>query len=71
MHTANSASLSECVDMPPVLFRLPRLCSRSARNDSCSSLSRLDKLTLKWGKKGRGEINILHNNVGWPRPFPF
>lgn len=46
MHTANSASFRECVDMPPVLFRLLRLCNRSARNDSCSSLSRLDRLTL-------------------------
>lgn len=45
-HTANSASFNECVDMPPVLFRLLRLCSRSVRNESCSSLSRLDKLIL-------------------------
>lgn len=52
MHTANSASLSEWVDIPPVLFRLLRLCSRSAVcNDSCSSLSRLDKLTLIGGEK--------------------
>lgn len=54
MHTANSASLSECVDIPPVLFRLLRLCNLSAaRNDSCSSLSRLDRLTLKNNKMGK------------------
>lgn len=45
--TANSASFNECVDMPPVLFLLVRLCSLSfARKDSCSSLSKLVKLTL-------------------------
>uniref|UniRef100_A0A8D8N761 (northern house mosquito) hypothetical protein n=1 Tax=Culex pipiens TaxID=7175 RepID=A0A8D8N761_CULPI len=44
---ASSASFSECVDIPPVLFRLVRLCNLSAaRSDSCSSLSRLDRLTL-------------------------
>lgn len=45
--TASSASFSECVEIPPVLLRLVRLCSLSvARNDSCSSLSKLVKLTL-------------------------
>lgn len=46
--TANSASFREWVDIPPVLLRLLRLCKRSAaRKDSCSSLSRLDRLTLE------------------------
>lgn len=45
--TASSASFSECVEIPPVLFRFVRLCIRSvARKDSCSSLSKLVRLTL-------------------------
>lgn len=45
--TASSASFSECVDMPPVLLRFVLLCSLSlALKDSCSSLSKLVKLTL-------------------------
>lgn len=44
---ANSASFNECVDIPPVLFLLVRLCNLSAaRRDSCSSLSKLERLTL-------------------------
>lgn len=50
--TCNSASFKEWVEIPPVLLRLERLWTRSAiLKDSCSSLSRLDKLTLmkmKW-----------------------
>lgn len=58
--TASSASFSECVDIPPVLFRLVRLCSLSAaRKDSCSSLSRLERLTLETCGKSMIKTNDI------------